>query len=402
MSQIISPALVGGVGGGGSAEPFFFRFFDRFEAGVDRLFATRHWKIRAVLAILTISLFRAFPSYGALRTPFVAMTWASAEVKFAYPMADMGRIFAAGTHESNVTYRLTVPAIAHGLHLDQTGLLVLFAIAGVALLYLLLQVVFSISGSKRVALFIALATSCVWPGIAAFHELRGGYYDAVALCLIVGAFASNSSAVVSAALVFLTAWTDERALMGGAFLLLFYVMRGDEGRGSVASSRRSVAAVSAGMAAYVGIRLWLAASYSYAGGGGATGGIGFGELAHQIHRVPLAIWSGLGGCWFLVVLAVFVLFQQKRFLAASAFCGLLVAATGTALLVVDMTRGMAYCLPSVFVALAILRNVGHRRLERMAVAIGAVSLVVPTLYLEGGSGLWWLHSLPVQVVHWLS
>jgi len=72
------------------------------------------------------------------------------------------------------------------------------------------------------------------------------------------------------------------------------------------------------------------------------------------------------------------------------------------MVVVDVTRGAAYCLPAVFVALAVLgRGEPVSMVERYAAVSAAVSLAVPTYYLEGGNGFWWLYPLPVQMGRWI-
>jgi hypothetical protein len=68
----------------------------------------------------------------------------------------------------------------------------------------------------------------------------------------------------------------------------------------------------------------------------------------------------------------------------------------------DMTRGMAYCLPAVVVGLAVLaEREPLRNIERMAAFSGVISFLVPTFYVEGGTGVWWLYPLPLQIGRWL-
>jgi hypothetical protein len=152
-------------------------------------------------------------------------------------------------------------------------------------------------------------------------------------------------------------------------------------------------------AAYLGIRAYLTATHSYVL---TTGGVGFSVLSQQVNVIPLAIWTGLGGSWILVLLGVVTLFLQKRYLAAAAFCTALLGAIAASLAVVDVTRSMAYCLPAVFVAVAALnsREAGGQ-IEKLAAISGVISFLVPTYYLEGSGGLWWLYPLPIQIARWL-
>ena len=379
-----------------SLESMYGTIHRRIDGGIDRILSGSHWKLKALLAILAVSLFRAFPSYDALQTTFVETKWSNVQVKFDHPLADTSRIFPPGSHESNLTFRLTVPILAHALHLHRTGMLIFFAFAGVLLFYLALRVAYTVSTSKKVALFVCLATACAWPGVAAFHELRGGYYDALALCLLMAAFAT-SSAALTGLFVFLAAWTDERALIASSFLVLFCAC-GSTGGTRRLFAGRPVAVVAAG-AAYLGTRAYLAGTHSYFIGGS---GIGLFVFSQQINVIPLAIWTGLGGSWILVFLGLLTLFLQRRYLAAAGFCGALAGVMGAALAVVDVTRSMAYCLPAVFVALTVLsRSEPIKQLEKLTMIGAVICLVVPTYYLEGNAGSWWLYPLPVQIVRWL-
>jgi hypothetical protein len=361
--------------------PLYQRLSGRINAGIDRILSGPYWKLKALCAVAAISLFRAFPSYDALGTDFHRGTWRDVQIKFDHPLIDTSRIFAPGSHESKLTFRLTVPILAHILHLDETGLLILFALAGVVLLYLVLKVTFTLTASKRAALFVCLATACTWPGEAAFHELRGGYYDALALCLLVAAFATSSS-LLTATFLFLAAWTDERALIASSFVLLFHARRG------------KTAALIVAAAAYLGTRAYLTATHSDVD----VSGIGFAIFLQQLNVIPLAIWSGLGGAWILVAVGLIALFREERYLAAAGFCGALAVMIVASLAVVDVTRSMAYCLPAVFVALTVLNP---KQIEKLSVIAAAISLLVPSYYLEGSAGFWWLYPLPVQIARWL-
>lgn len=380
----------------GVLEPMYTKLRSRIDGGIERILSGPHWKWKALLAVVAVSLFRAFPSYDALSTNFVETKWRDVQVKFDHPVADAGRIFPIGTHENNLTFRLTVPILAHVFHLRRTGVLILFAFAGVVLLYLVLKVAYTVSANKRLALFVCLATACSWPGVAAFHELRGGYYDAFALCLLLAAFATSSS-ILTAVFLLLAAWTDERALIGSSFLFVLQACGGTGGiRGLFAG--KSAAAIAA-VAAYFGMRVYLNAIHSYFVSGS---GIGLSVVLQQSNVMPLAIWSGLGGLWILVLLGLLTLFLQKRYLAAAGFCGALAVAIGASLAVSDTTRSMAYCLPAVFVALTVLSGSEPiKQIERFATIGGVISLIVPTYYLEGNSGLWWLYPLPIQIGRWL-
>jgi hypothetical protein len=340
------------------------------------------WKWKALLLVLGISLFRAFPAYDALATPHSKATFRNMRFQVDHLPCDMGRFFPADSHESKLTFRLTVPAAARVLHLDETGLLIFYGLAGIALLYMVLVLSEKITGSRQAAFFVCLAIACVWPGETSFHELYGGVYDGIALCLVLLALFTESALLAGTSL-FLGAWTDERALIASAFLLL-------------CGRKKAIAAVAAG-AAYVVTRLILTKAFSLAV---ATGSVGFSILKPHSTLIPVGLWTGLGGAWILVVFSLIVLFRRKRYWLAAAFCGLLGAATFAAFLVLDVTRTMAYCLPAVFVALSALKR--YESLEKVgkfAKIGGVASVLAPTFFVMGNTVLY-LYPLPIEIIRW--
>jgi hypothetical protein len=345
------------------------------------------WKVKALLAVLVLSLFRSFPSYEALQTLFVESTWSHTFLQIDNLICDMGRLFPPGSHESKMTFRLTVPLLARLLGLNETGTLILSAIAGIVLLYVSLALLDKITTSKESALFIGLAIACAWAGQTGFHELRGGFYDAVALCLLLLAMASDSP-MIAGVCAFLAAWTDERALIAGAFVILLSI---------AVHERAKTIAVLIAWCCYAVVRLWMTAHYSLAV---ATGNVGFDVLAQQIRLIPLGVWSGLGGCWIIVCCGIAAAARQHRYTMTAAFCALLAATIASALMVLDVTRSMAYCLPAVFVATYLLKDAPW--LKRLALWSGIVSFFVPTWYVQGNAMLWYIYPLPLQVVRWFS
>ena len=336
----------------------------------DRVLAGRHWKTKALFIVLVLALLRAFPSYETLGTRFVQSTWQAAQLKADNPMLDTGPMFRPRSHNSKLTFRLTVPVVAHVLHLRRTGVLIGTAFVGILLLYTVLKIAESVTGDRGMAFLVCLAIACVWPGLAAFHDLRGGYYDAVALCLLLLSMAAEWPALAGIC-AFLAAWTDERALIALPLVLLF----------GATNARARVAAIAIAGAGYAVTRAALAFLYGWTTN---TAGAGFGVFRHQASMIPLGIWTGLGGCWILVFASIYVLLRNKQFLTLALFALALALVLAAASMVFDLTRSAAYCLPAVFVALAILqRHRPPRLVSRLVFIAAALSLLLPTLYLEG-------------------
>ena len=321
-----------------------------------------YWKATVVLVIVMLALLRSVPAYEALNTSFVKATWQAAQVKFDHPLTDMAKAFPPASHEAKLTYRITVPLVVYVFRLGPRQVLAMNAALGVLLLYLVLGLAHRITGDRVVAVMVCVAVACCWPGQTAFHEYRGGYYDVLALCLLLLAMSARTPMAV-ASWTFLAGWTDERALIALPLLLL-----------AGADRRRREAMFNAGAVSLL-LRALLATFYSTPGAG-----VGPAVFVSQMATVPLGLWTGLGGGWILVVWSLFSL-QHPVVLATAV--GLL---AGVAAMVVGITRSAAYCLPAVFVALAILKH--HPRLRAVAVLAACVSVVLPSFYVEGLSVYW--------------
>jgi hypothetical protein len=245
-----------------------------------------------------------------------------------------------------------------------------------------------ITGSRTVALYLTLATACTWPGLLAFHQLLGGFYDAVALWLLVLAMAARRPAIAAAAL-FAAAWTDERALVAAPILLLFAVAR---------SERPRSIAVLAGAAAYLGSRVWLAHAWGLRT---TLAGTGIASFLQNVHIAPLGVWSGLGGGWILIAGALAILAARRRYLEFAALLFGVGLVTAAALVVEDLTRSMAYALPAVFVALHVLAgNESRRTVERIVRAAALVCVLLPTWFVQS-SDVTWILPLPLQLIRLL-
>ena len=368
--------------------PLATAVYARLDALAVRFTAGTHWKTRAMLLVLAFSLFRAFPNYNFLRAPGVAGTWEHAAVKIADPAADMALLFPDTSHESKLTFRLTVPLVARVLHLGTTGQLALFAVSGVLLLLSVLNLAERVTGSRSVALFLTLATACTWPGLLAFHQLLGGFYDAVALWLLLLAMAARRPPVAAAALL-AAAWADERALVAAPLLCLFAVAR---------SERSHCFAVLAGSVTYVASRIWLAHVWALHT---TMGGVGIAPFLRNLHIAPLGVWAGLGGSWILVACALTILAARRRHLEFSALLLGIGLVTASALVVEDLTRSMAYALPAVLVALNVLAKYETpRTVARIVQTTALVCVLVPTWFVQSGDATWML-PLPLQLLRLL-
>jgi len=356
-----------------------------------RVVAGRFWRFKALTAVLALTLLRAFPRLRRAGMAVRRGNLGSVQPLMEHPWADPTTLPhpADDARLRNLTFRRTPFLLARLLRLRQTGMLMVLAASGVALLYGTLAIAGSVS-SRKAALYICVAAACSWAGETDFHDLRGGYFDAMALTLLILAM---QAAWPSAALcVFLAAWTDERSLLASVFVVLFAALRGN--------GRMKLLAAPFGWVAYGATRWLLASQGSMAG---TTGGVGWATLAQQANAIPLGLWSGLGGCWILIVAGIASAVLQKRYKLFAGLCAAVGLVMLAAAAITDITRTAAYAFPAVLVSVALLaRGEPIESVEKLAAAAAVVSWIVPTYYVQGSQGFWWLYPLPVQVVRWMA
>ena len=360
--------------------PLFDALAERVRSVVERSVDGPRWKTRAVLVVFAFSLFRAFPNYNFLRTAENQDTWKYAAIKVNDPTADMARRFPPAQHEAKLTFRLTVPLIARALRLGRDGQLVFFALCGILTLWLTLDLAHRITQDRLAAFATCLSVACVWPGVLAFHQLLGGFYDAVAICLLLAAM--RVPAAPAALAIFAAAWTDERALLATPLILVYAALRRERGR---------AVALALGAAAYGGTRLAFAAAYGLPT---PWNGIGLAVFVRQFNMLPLGVWSGLAGCWVLVAAALGTLVLRRRYGIATAFVLTLAMIVAAALIVEDVTRSMSYALPAVFVALcALTESEPPEVVLRLAACSAAICVFIPTYWTQSGAATWLLPAL---------
>src|SRR5258706_8800363 len=117
---------------------------------------------------------------------------------------------------------------------------------------------------------------------------------------------SSESTLIAGTSLFLAAWTDERALIASAFLLL--------------CGRKKAIAVAAAWTGYIVTRLILTQTFSLTV---ATGNVGLAVLGSHLAMIPVGIWTGLGGLSILVALSLIALPRQRRYRFAAAVCRVL-------------------------------------------------------------------------------
>lgn len=354
-----------------------------------RSFLTGPWWLpKIVLLAFLLSLTMAFPPVSALalQDGYYVHGWKVRLSKYEQPLLDMAKVFPPSSHHAKLTFRLTMPVLGHFLGFRQWGSLAIQFLGGLVLLGAFGALAYRYTQDRVAAAYLMLALAVCFPGSAAFTELYPRF-DAISFFLLVLAQALTRPWAVGS-VVFLASWNDERGLIASSLVLLYHVFR-QEGQNSWLRRFLSPVclAIYAAWLLYFAIRLPLAARY-----GLHTAGVGAEFLKIDLDVLVLGVWSALKFGLLYVLLAWFVAGRQRQWFALACYVGACLIVTTVGILVYDITRSMAYLLPAVPAAWALLRasgepeaadpaRSGHER--RLALAVFLGCLILPTFELYG-------------------
>ena len=309
--------------------------------------------LRATIALSAFTILSNFPLYDlAYVQGSTGPNWPPFFEQVEAPFRDHTHTYSDWSHASKLGFRF-VPAVlckVLGLHTVPLvwafQLLTLFALH--ALLFALLL---HWSGSIKKA-FLATLSCCLVAGGHPYLEDIWGYFDTLALAFSMAAILTRRPGL--SILFLLLAWfTDERALVASPALLLFHwasVMKaGGNGR-LVDVLRRSFPLVSA-WAIYAVLRIALGHWFGLRSAPVATT-----YLLDQWPTALTALGRGCEGLLMIVALLLVALWNGRAFGFLLAYVAGFCLVWGTAMAVIDVDRSMAYLLPYLALALAMLND----------------------------------------------
>ena len=356
-------------------------FLSPFFVALDRFTHGPNWRIRTVLVcFFCVALFQ-FPDYKSLYACAVTHSEHSdAYENFvrqtAHPL--QAQHTGSGSHESNMVFRITLPLLAHVLHLNIFGVLALQLLVGLVMLWALLTLVERITQDRPTALLLVLGTCFTYFGSAFLHDVFF-YFDAFGYAILILLLLSRRPLVIYALSV-AGCFLDERVLAASLLVILWHSMRAPAD--VVPTLRRPAvswagAAVVASWFTYASLRLWLASAYHLQTDIGLVGLEAF-RITLIRKYAALGFITGLESFWGLVALALLVLLARRQWALAGALVVALAPVFVGAFLVFDITRSLAYGFPVVLVALVVLAHYFTRRsLRHVALVVAAFAVLIP-------------------------
>ena len=351
----------------------------------------KNWIIILTFLLPAIVFFFAFPSYEGLKTTF-AGSWEAVLTQAENPFVP--HAYDPNAHESKLLFRITMPLMAYVLHLGVTGILVVQAIFGTLMFYVAIRLFQRITQDNVTTMLLTLSLAFIYAGRVSFTEIRG-IFDGLALFfLVTSMYFKNPLLIVIS--VFLASWTDERALIASSLVFLYWMYENNSAGNRFFNTQ--TVAVTAAWVAYFVTRYILSAFFGFTTN---AGGVGISLLINQINNLPLGVWSALEGNWLLVLAALWIACKKKKYTFVFLYAGGIALLLIVAMAVLDITRSMAYLLPAMFLAVALIKETEPAGTMRKIVALAMlVSFVYPAYYTADVYYNGWTYPFPLQLLRY--
>lgn len=241
------------------------------------------------------------------------------------------------SHEARLTFRLTAPLIGKLLPTTDfltrmKGLFVIQNICGLLFFYLLIVFAEANFGNRFLSVLLPCCFAVLYAGKTFFYDTIF-FFDGLAYLFLLLSVSSRNPLLVFAGL-FLAFYTDERALIGSGFVMLYHVLKNRESK----QSTPAVYSVVAAILVYAASRFLLQHHFGMTT---PSGDIRFLNIATHTYFgfILLGIFTAFKGFWVLLILG---LFAFKGFWPRTIYWGTLLAVVLGGISVFDFSRSISY------------------------------------------------------------
>jgi hypothetical protein len=365
--------------------------FRWLESKLQPFFDNRFWQVRLFLLALTISTgtvlaFNFILVDKGLRSLYYEMLqpgsigglfWDDILKQGVDPFTPQN--YEAGSHEANQAFRLTIPLIAHALHLNIAGLYLLHIVVGLVFLWFVMKIVYGILKDKILTFYFLTGFTAIYAG-ANFYINFLGHCDAFPFCFMVLAFYFRNPLLI---LFFtqLAYWCDERAIINSSYLGLWYVLPLikqviDKRKFSLKDIPLQAVVLVVSALLYLIVRQWLTVSFGLKVGHDN-------DLSRQTALWSLSIIGdkftrGLEGFWLIVFAGMAVLAMRKDWWTLVLLGGCILITCVIGVMVADGTRSLSFGFYMFFFLLTILRqHIPTNQIKYLLIVSTLVSLMLP-------------------------
>ena len=365
---------------------------------IERIAKKKQWILYTTLITTIISLLLAFPRREIIVNDYSKISEVEA-VKKQIEAPFKKYEYSKGSHNSKLSFRLTVPIIAHYLKLSFEKCKLLEIICGILLFSLTAMITYKLTNDKISSIMTSFLAGSIFAGSTAFIGFRGMFDGLAIFFLTLSLFAKKPFLI--GFFIFIASWIDERALIASSLIVIYNLIPDDKDKlcdiknifNNMLSIKIIVCIITWSL--YFSIRYYLA---KYNGFTTDTGGTNL--FLSQINNLPAGIWTALEGAWILIVLSFLYLILNKNYFFLILYAIPLFIIIFVSMSVFDITRSMAYMFPVIFIALKLIaKSESKENIRLYLFSALLISLIWPSYYIGGKEYIWW-HSppLPIQLV----
>lgn len=381
-------------------------FYGSFLLWIEAQLSNKNWLWKLTFFAVALSLFLAFPPYSLLvdhlknnGVSLDAWVFIRNQAEGLFHPKDMDY----DIRRENMIFRWTLPLLSFLTGHNILLILIIQAILGVLFLYKIGAYIFSVSGDKVTTALFVTGIANIFVSVWAFADVHG-YGDEFAFFFLLLALLSKNPLVIFLSLQ-IAFFTDERAVVAGGYLLLWWM-------GTKAYERDDFSlpgllkrlftneslVVWVAWAFYFGIREYVQVTYfsqhSYST-------IGTPVLFANAHRNGLgsSLWGAWEGTWLILIAAALVLSLTKRYWLLLALMVGFVVLVATGIYVHDIDRALSYGYPFILLAAFILLQTASLQSTRLIFFFTMIICVShPQVFYMGYNKILWLEPLPVKIL----
>ncbi len=355
-----------------------------------RIFNGRFWKIKTLVFTLSLSFFllflfnrgyitqnfRNFYFDSVLHKPQPFFFWDSIVKQGQKPFTP--NTYQHGSHESNRTFRLTIPIISRVLSLDGLGLFILQVFLGFGFIFLLINILEKILNDKILIFYTLLAFLNVYTGTCFFLNCFG-HGDGYTFFFILCSLLLRNPILLSLSLQ-LSFWSDERSIITilGVFLFQYFYYNL-----KTQSLIRLIIVISINILVYVSLRLYLSNHFHLqAADVENSTSERFIEIAKSISTWwGSRIYLGIEGFILPLIIVFAILYIKKKVLYIYMSLIYWLPILLVTLLVADTVRTISFTFVFWLISLFILKEtVNYRQLKVLFLIISFINILIPIIF----------------------
>lgn len=288
--------------------------------------------------------------------------------------------FPLGSHVEKKTVRWTVPLLmkATGAR-TPAGFYALMVFFNVLILVFSAKAMLLHTGDRVYSFLFVCGMGCVFSGSCGFNDVKG-FSDIVPFALMVFCVTRPRSILLFPA-VYFALLSDERTIMGLAFLGFWWLWGGPSNQLSVLSMNLARNPLAVCLLAFVAFVLTRVMMVEFLGFRIPGGEVGFGQFKFiNADYFLLAPWAAFEVFWLLPGLWVLALVQHRRWMVALVLIVMMLGAIGASFMVHDVTKSVGYLVPLFpIAAIQVYRHMAHEGNARLLMLIlGILCIIIPT------------------------